>query len=36
MVPLVADATASPYLALAMLVQAGLDVIRSRRNSIAA
>ncbi|MEA3151885.1 MAG: glutamine synthetase [Gammaproteobacteria bacterium] len=27
----VADATASPYLALAMLVQAGLDGIRSRR-----
>jgi glutamine synthetase len=27
----VADATASPYLALAMLVQAGLDGIRHRR-----
>jgi glutamine synthetase len=28
----VADATASPYLALAMLVQAGLDGIRQRRD----
>jgi glutamine synthetase len=28
----VADATASPYLALAMLVQAGLDGIRARRD----
>ena len=27
-----ADATASPYLALAMVVQAGLDGIRQRRN----